>query len=160
MPEAQFLTDLKRTHDCGGLRASDAGKRAVLYGWVHARRDHGGCVFIDLRDRGGITQVVFEPTTGADAHAHASELRREFCVGIAGVVRERGGHKNPNLDTGISKSPQTRTHHLLDGGNAPLRIGDPTRARRFGSTPLPRPAQPQLQRNFKRGRRLPDPRRT
>src|SRR5947208_347884 len=67
MPE--FLTDLKRTHDCGALRASDAGHRAVLYGWVHARRDHGGCVFIDLRDRGGLTQVVFEPATGAEAHA-------------------------------------------------------------------------------------------
>jgi aspartyl-tRNA synthetase len=98
MPE--FITDLKRTHDCGGLRASDAGKRVVLFGWVHARRDHGGCVFIDLRDRGGITQVVFEPEAGADAHTRSSELRREYCIGIAGVVRERGGHKNPKLPTG------------------------------------------------------------
>src|SRR5262245_41306326 len=97
---SEFLIDLKRTHDCGALRASDTGKRAVLYGWVHARRDLGGCVFIDLRDRGGLTQVVFEPTTGTEEHALASELRREFCVGVAGLVRERGGHKNPNLDTG------------------------------------------------------------
>jgi len=98
MPE--FLTDLKRTHDCGALRASDAGKRAVLFGWVHARRDHGGCVFIDLRDRGGLTQVVFEPGVAADAHTLSGELRGEFCVGIAGTVVERGGHKNPNLPTG------------------------------------------------------------
>jgi aspartyl-tRNA synthetase len=98
MPE--FLSDLKRTHDCGALRASDAGKRVVLFGWVGARRDHGGCVFIDLRDRGGLTQVVFEPQTNADAHAQAGELRGEFCVGITGTVVERGGHKNPNLATG------------------------------------------------------------
>src|SRR3954469_1145145 len=98
MPE--FLTDLKRTHDCGALRASDAGKRVVLFGWVHARRDHGGCVFIDLLDRGAPPQVVFEPGVAADAHAMSGELRGEFCVGIAGTVVERGGHKNPNLPTG------------------------------------------------------------
>jgi aspartyl-tRNA synthetase len=98
---SEFLIDLKRTHDCGALRASDSGKRAVLFGWVSARRDHGGCVFIDLRDRGGITQVVFEPeTAGAAAFGQAGELRREFCIGVAGVVRERGGHKNPKLATG------------------------------------------------------------
>jgi aspartyl-tRNA synthetase len=97
---SEFLTDLKRTHDCGALRAGDAGKRVVLLGWVAARRDHGGCVFIDLRDRGGLTQVVFEPGANADAHALAGELRGEFCIGVAGTVVERGGHKNPNLATG------------------------------------------------------------
>jgi len=69
--QSEFLVDLKRTHDCGGLRASDAGSRAILFGWVAARRDHGGCVFIDLRDRGGTTQVVFEPQTNAEAHGKA-----------------------------------------------------------------------------------------
>ncbi len=98
MPE--FLTDLKRTHDCGALRASDAGKRVVLFGWVAARRDHGGCVFIDLRDRGGLTQVVFEPGPTPRRTRLAGELRGEFCVGVAGTVVERGGHKNPNLATG------------------------------------------------------------
>src|SRR3954468_8542425 len=102
MPEShpEFLADLKRTHDCGALRATDAGRRVVLFGWVSARRDHGGCVFIDLRDRAGLTQVVFEPHLDATAHQQAGELRSEFCVGISGVVHERGGHKNPNLATG------------------------------------------------------------
>src|SRR5262252_5456503 len=86
---SEFLIDLKRTHDCGALRASDAGKRAVLFGWVSARRDHGGCVFIDLRDRGGLTQVMFDPGTNAEAHRLAGELRGEFCVGVAGVVVNR-----------------------------------------------------------------------
>jgi aspartyl-tRNA synthetase len=97
---AEFLIDLKRSHDCGTLRASNEGQRVVLFGWVAARRDHGGCVFIDLRDRAGITQIVFEPHLDAKAHALAGELRSEFCVGVSGVVRERGGHKNPNLATG------------------------------------------------------------
>ena len=98
MPE--FLTDLKRSHDCGALRAGDAGKRVVLFGWVASRRDHGGLVFIDLRDRAGITQIAFEPDQGAQAFALAGELRNEFCVGVTGVVAERGGKKNPNLATG------------------------------------------------------------
>src|ERR1700690_1499067 len=98
MPE--FLIDLKRTHDCGALRAADANQRVVLFGWVAARRDHGGCVFIDLRDRAGTTQVVFEPGTDQKAHQAASELLREFCGATAGVVAERGGHKNPNMPTG------------------------------------------------------------
>src|SRR5579871_5681487 len=98
--QSEFLVDLKRTHDCGGLRASDAGSRAILFGWVASRRDHGGCVFIDLRDRMGVTQLVFEPSMGGEAHALAGELRSEFCIGVTGVVSGRGGAKNPNLPTG------------------------------------------------------------
>src|SRR5512139_281530 len=97
---AEFLRDIKRTHDCGALRGSDVGATVVLFGWVASRRDHGGCVFIDLRDRGGITQGVFEPQTSAQAHQLASELRSEFCVGLRGIVRSRGERKNPNLSTG------------------------------------------------------------
>jgi len=96
----QFMTELKRTHDCGGLRLSDEGKRVILFGWVATRRDHGGCVFIDLRDRGGYTQVVFEPDNGKDAHALSGELRSEFCIAIAGTVKSRGTAKNPNISTG------------------------------------------------------------
>jgi aspartyl-tRNA synthetase len=151
MPAPEFLTELKRTHDCGGLRAGDAGKRAVLYGWVHARRDHGGCVFIDLRDRAGITQVVFEPTTGADAHARAAELRREYCIGIAGVVRERGGHKNPNLDTGDIEIAADTLTIFSTAETPPFGIGDPdsgeTVRLKHRYLDLRSPA---LQRNFKR----------
>jgi aspartyl-tRNA synthetase len=122
---AEFLIDLKRTHDCGALRAADANGRAVLFGWVAARRDHGGCVFIDLRDRGGITQVVFEPGAGSEAHLQAAELRREFCIGIAGVVRERGGHKNPNLATGDIELAADRLTIFSTAETPPFSIGDP-----------------------------------
>jgi aspartyl-tRNA synthetase len=97
---SEFLTDLKRTHDCGSLRAGDVDKRVVLFGWVASRRDHGGCVFVDLRDRGGFTQVVFEPSVNQEAHTLAGELRHEFCIGISGVVVDRGAGRNPKMPTG------------------------------------------------------------
>jgi aspartyl-tRNA synthetase len=125
---SEFLTDLKRSHDCGALRAGDAGKRVVLLGWVHARRDHGGCVFIDLRDRGGLTQVVFEPSAGADAFALASDLRREFCIGVAGVVRERGGHKNPKLGTGDIEVAADALTIFSVAETPPFEIADDTKA--------------------------------
>src|SRR6478609_8996654 len=121
---SEFLTDLKRTHDCGALRAADAGKRAVLFGWVSARRDHGGCVFIDLRDRGGITQIVFEPGAGSEAHVKASDLRREFCIGVTGTVRERGGHKNPNLATGEIELAVDGLTTFSTSETPPFNIGD------------------------------------
>jgi len=122
MPE--FLTDLKRTHDCGALRASDVGRPVVLFGWVAARRDHGGCVFIDLRDRGGLTQIVFEPHVSAEAHATAGELRNEFCVGITGVVQERGGKRNPNLATGDVEIRAERLTIFSRSDTPPFEIGD------------------------------------
>ncbi len=97
----RFITELKRTHTCGRLRKEDIGKEVVLFGWVSNRRDHGGAVFIDLRDREGLTQVVFEPAADrAEAHALAGQLRLEYVVGIRGVVQSRGGNVNPKLATG------------------------------------------------------------
>ena len=64
----EFLTELKRTHNNGALRGSDTGNEVVLMGWVQARRDHGGCTFIDLRDRDGITQLRFDPTINQEAY--------------------------------------------------------------------------------------------
>ncbi|AKU89903.1 aspartate--tRNA ligase [Vulgatibacter incomptus] len=95
-----FLSEHKRTHSCGELRKTDAGKTVVLHGWVNTRRDHGGAVFIDLRDRAGLTQVVFEPDVDAAAHALAGELRGEYVIGVVGEVVSRGGNVNPNLPTG------------------------------------------------------------
>jgi aspartyl-tRNA synthetase len=126
MPE--FLTDLKRTHDCGALRAAHAGQRVVLFGWVQARRDHGGCVFIDLRDRAGLTQVVFEPHQDAQAHTTAGELRTEYCVGITGIVAERGGKKNPNLATGDIEVKADKITIFSSAETPPFEISDDTLA--------------------------------
>jgi aspartyl-tRNA synthetase len=126
MPE--FLSDLKRTHDCGALRAADAGQRVVLFGWVASRRDHGGLVFIDLRDRAGITQVAFEPDQGAEAFALAGELRNEFCIGVAGRVAERGGKKNPNLATGEIEIKADALTIFSRAETPPFEIADDTLA--------------------------------
>jgi aspartyl-tRNA synthetase len=96
----EFIRDLKRTHSCGELTAKDVGKEVILFGWVHNRRDHGGAVFIDLRDRAGLTQVVFEAEAGQELHDLAQELRYEYCVGVRGKVVSRGQNVNPRLVTG------------------------------------------------------------
>ena len=87
---ARFIDELKRTHDCGALRASDIGKEVILFGWVAIRRDHGSLVFVDLRDRGGVTQIVFDADASKEAHEVANALRPEWVVGIRGTVRSRG----------------------------------------------------------------------
>ena len=87
---ARFIDELKRTHDCGALRASDIGKEIVLFGWVAIRRDHGSLVFVDLRDRAGVTQIVFDPDSSKQAHDIANTLRPEWVIGIRGTVRSRG----------------------------------------------------------------------
>ncbi|MFP2931761.1 aspartate--tRNA ligase [Pyxidicoccus sp. 3LG] len=94
-----FISEVKRTHNCGQLTGANVGEEVVLFGWVHNRRDHGGAVFIDLRDREGLTQVVFEPDS-AEAHTLAGSLRLEFCVGVRGKVVSRGKNVNPKMKTG------------------------------------------------------------
>ena len=90
-----------KTHGCGELRPAHAGQTVTLAGWVHRRRDHGGLTFIDLRDRSGLIQVVFNPETNAKAHAQAQDLRGEWVVQIAGAVGPRPeGTENPKLATG------------------------------------------------------------
>ncbi len=96
----RFIDELKRTHTCGELTAADIGKEVVLFGWVHGRRDLGGFIFIDLRDRAGITQVTFEPGIDAAAHERAGELRLEYVAGIRGVVHSRGSQINSRMKTG------------------------------------------------------------
>jgi aspartyl-tRNA synthetase len=99
------LTETKpigqRTHDCGSLTAQNIGQPVRLAGWVDTRRDHGGLIFIDLRDRAGITQVVFNPEINPEAHQQAHQLRSEYVISIRGKVRARPeGMANPNLKTG------------------------------------------------------------
>jgi aspartyl-tRNA synthetase len=87
---ARFIDELKRTHDAGALRTSNIGSEVVLFGWVANRRDHGSLIFIDLRDREGITQIVFDPDASGPAHDLAQQFRSEWVVGIRGKVRSRG----------------------------------------------------------------------
>jgi aspartyl-tRNA synthetase len=98
---AIFLTKDKRTHYCGNLRLTDADKEVVLMGWAHRRRDHGGVIFVDLRDREGIVQVVFNPDAGSSVHDQAHKIRSEFVLAVKGIVHKRpAGMENPDLKTG------------------------------------------------------------
>ncbi|MFT7624142.1 MAG: aspartyl-tRNA synthetase [Myxococcota bacterium] len=97
----QFIDDIKRTHNCGALRLEDAAADVVLFGWVDGYRDHGGCVFIDLRDRDGITQVVFDKgEVSEDTYSMADTLRNEWVIGVSGTVRDRGEMRNARIETG------------------------------------------------------------
>jgi len=92
---------LKRTHNCGQLRLEDAGKKVTLAGWVHSYRDHGNLVFIDLRDKEGLTQLVFNPETQPDPHKLARTARHEWVIAAKGIIQPRGeGLENPKLPTG------------------------------------------------------------
>jgi aspartyl-tRNA synthetase len=104
MPESiplDFLGDLQRTHHCDQLRAADAGAHVVLMGWVHRRRDLGGVIFIHLRDREGVTQLVFHADTEAAVHAKAETLRSEYVIAVEGRVELRTADNiNPDISTG------------------------------------------------------------
>jgi len=90
-----------RTHTCNALRPEHVGQEVTLAGWVHRRRDHGGLVFIDLRDRWGLTQIVFDPNVNADMHVTAQTLRNEYVIQVRGLVRQRPeGQENEKLATG------------------------------------------------------------
>jgi aspartyl-tRNA synthetase len=96
-----FLGNLQRTNRCGDLRVEQAGQDVVLMGWVNRRRDHGNLIFLDVRDRTGITQVVLDKEVSDEAHAKAEAARSEYVVAVKGKVRRRGaGLDNPNMPTG------------------------------------------------------------
>lgn len=92
---------MRKTHTCGDLRAADAGQIVTLMGWAHRRRTHGGLIFIDLRDRHGLTQLVLNPATSPEAHRLAEDVRLEYVLAARGTVTLRPeGTRNANLDTG------------------------------------------------------------
>jgi aspartyl-tRNA synthetase len=114
---------MRRTHHCNQLGADDAGLEVVLMGWVQRRRDHGGVIFVDLRDREGLTQVVFNPDVHAEVHAKAHVLRSEFVIGVRGRVTPRPeGMVNPNLATGAIEVMVSELRILNQAENPPFLI--------------------------------------
>ncbi|GAB5543206.1 MAG: aspartate--tRNA ligase [Sandaracinaceae bacterium] len=96
----RFIDELKRTHTCGELRLTDADSEAVLMGWVQRQHDRGGVIFVDLRDRDGLTQVTFDKQVSAEAFETASKLRSEYVIAVRGKVRDRGEQRNDKVPTG------------------------------------------------------------
>ena len=120
-----FLGDFKRTDYCGNLRPSDAGREVVLMGWVQRRRDHGGLIFIDLRDREGVVQVVFNPEVNPEVHAKAHNIRSEYVLAIKGDVAMRPAESiNPDLDTGEVEVLTKELRILNVAENPPFLIED------------------------------------
>jgi aspartyl-tRNA synthetase len=110
---------------CGSIRASDEGRELDLYGWVARRRDHGGLIFIDLRDRWGAVQVVFNPTKAPEAHAAASGLRAEYVVRAKGVVGRRpAGSENPRMPTGDVEVAASELEVISKAKTPPFQIDD------------------------------------
>src|SRR5688572_12548833 len=96
-----FLGDLRRTHSCGQIRTSDEGTNVLLMGWVHRRRDLGKVIFIHLRDRDGVTQIVFEEGVNPEVHDRAEQIRGEYVVAVEGKVTRRSADTiNPTIPTG------------------------------------------------------------
>jgi aspartyl-tRNA synthetase len=120
-----FLGDLKRTHMCGALRASDAGKKAILMGWVNRRRDLGNLIFVDVRDRSGVTQAVFSEERNPSLHEKAELLRNEFVVAVLGTVRLRDADTvNQNIPTGEVELVADELRILNEAKHPPFLPGD------------------------------------
>ena len=119
------LGDLRRTHTCGELRSADLGKEVVLMGWVQRRRDHGGVIFVDLRGRDGIAQVVFNPAVSQAVHTKAHAIRNEFVLAVRGTVDPRPeGMINPKLNTGAIEVTVVELRILNQAKTPPFVIED------------------------------------
>ncbi|HEX5873775.1 MAG TPA: aspartate--tRNA ligase [Pyrinomonadaceae bacterium] len=117
------LGNLERTHSCGDLREADIGKQVIVMGWVAKRRDFGELTFLDLRDRAGITQVVFNAEVAAEAHARAKELRSEYVVAVTGTVVARAENtRNPKLATGDVEVHAQQLLILNDARTPPFQL--------------------------------------
>ncbi len=120
---SSFLSSHTRTHSAGALRASDVGKQVVLTGWVQGYRDHGDRIFVDLRDREGITQIVADKTRLPDIHAITDTLRAEWCIGIRGEVRLRGEQLS-KADPGTERKMKTMTNVKIPTGEVEVWIDE------------------------------------
>jgi aspartyl-tRNA synthetase len=124
-PDASLATPY-RTHTAGALRGTDAGSTARLAGWVHRRRDHGQLIFLDLRDRHGLTQIVVDQADAPEAHAVASRVRGEFVISVDGeVARRLPGTENPKLPTGEIELRATEVRILSEAKTPPFYINEP-----------------------------------
>ena len=114
-----------RTHWAGALRGGDVGQEVRVAGWVHRRRDHGGLIFIDVRDRTGLLQLVFRPEEAPEAHSAAGNLRAEDVISVAGeLVRREEGAVNPELPTGEVELVATQFEQLADAETPPFQIDE------------------------------------
>ncbi|HEX5433366.1 MAG TPA: aspartate--tRNA ligase, partial [Candidatus Angelobacter sp.] len=124
-----FLGNLRRTHMCGELRAENAGQQVVLMGWVNRRRDLGNVIFIDVRDRTGLSQLVFDRSDNPALHEKASNLRNEFVIAAIGKVRKRDAKTvNRNIPTGEIEVVVTELKELNESKALPFLPGDPVLA--------------------------------
>lgn len=124
--EVEQLKGLKRTRYCGELTAADANREVILCGWVNRNRDHGGVLFIDLRDRTGVVQVVFNPEPDQAVFEKASALRPEYVVAVKGIVEKRPeGSENPNLKTGDIEVRASELRILNRSKTPPFPVADP-----------------------------------
>src|SRR5579862_3644040 len=150
-----FLGELRRTHTCGELRAADAGQRAILMGWVHRRRDLGGVIFIHLRDRDGVTQLVFHADAAEDLHRKVDLLSSEYVIAAEGVVAKRDAATiNSEIATGevelvveklwILNESRTPPFPMEEHANAAIDVKEETRLK-FRYVDLRRPV---MQRNI------------
>jgi len=119
------MAGLRRSHSCGALGAEQTEDEVVLAGWVHRRRDHGGVIFIDLRDRDGVVQVVFRPEVAPQAHARAHEIRSEWVIAIKGRVERRSDDTiNRDMATGEIEVAASELRILNSATPPPFPIDD------------------------------------
>ena len=123
---ARFIDELKRTHYSGALREQHIGQEVVLFGWVEGRRDHGGCIFIDLRDRDGIAQVMFDPSIDQAAFEAADAARGEWVLGVRGTVRDRGQMRNTRIPSGAIEVVASEAVVFNKSETPPFEIKDDT----------------------------------
>src|SRR5918997_5617730 len=119
---------MTRTHRCGDLTAREIGAEVTLNGWVRRSRDHGGLIFLDLWDRSGLVQVVFDPADSQEAHRIAAECRSEYVLAVRGTVRRRpAGAENPKLPTGEVEVQATAIEVLNPAKTPPFLVQDDVR---------------------------------